>query len=126
MLNAKGTTAINTLIVSTAGEAMAPHSSTLAWRIPWTVEPGGLQSMGSRRVGHDGVINTHTYSDSVMGEEKGTLTCFFSPRVAVGYFCCFGLVHFSPAPRPGASVEVGTSGCFKTHLALLIQSISTS
>ena len=34
-------------------KAMAPHSSTLAWRIPWTEEPGGLQSMGSLRVGHD-------------------------------------------------------------------------
>ena len=32
---------------------MARHSSTLAWRIPWTEEPGGLQSMGSLRVGHD-------------------------------------------------------------------------
>ena len=32
---------------------MAPHSSTLAWKIPWVEEPGGLQSMGSRRVGHD-------------------------------------------------------------------------
>ena len=30
-----------------------PHSSTLAWKIPWTEEPGGLQSMGSPRVGHD-------------------------------------------------------------------------
>ena len=34
-------------------KAMAPHSSTLAWKIPWTEEPGGLQSMGSRRVGYD-------------------------------------------------------------------------
>ena len=33
--------------------AMAPHSSTLAWRIPWTEEPGRLPSMGSHRVGHD-------------------------------------------------------------------------
>ena len=32
---------------------MAPHSSTLAWKIPWMEEPGVLQSMGSRRVGHD-------------------------------------------------------------------------
>ena len=32
-------------------KAMAPHSSTLAWKIPWTEEPGGLQSMGSLRVG---------------------------------------------------------------------------
>ena len=34
-------------------ERMATHSSMLAWRIPWTEEPGGLQSMGSQRVGHD-------------------------------------------------------------------------
>ena len=33
-------------------KTMAPHSSTLAWKIPWTEEPGGLQSMGSLRVGH--------------------------------------------------------------------------
>ena len=33
--------------------AMAPHSSTLAWKIPWMEKPGGLQSMGSLRVGHD-------------------------------------------------------------------------
>ena len=32
---------------------MATHPSILAWRIPWTEEPGGLQSMGSQRVGHD-------------------------------------------------------------------------
>ena len=32
---------------------MAIHSSILAWEIPWTEEPGGLQSMGSERVGHD-------------------------------------------------------------------------
>ena len=34
-------------------KAMAPHSSTLAWKIPWTEEPGRLQSMGSLRAGHD-------------------------------------------------------------------------
>ena len=34
-------------------KAMAPHSSTLAWKIPWTPEPGRLQSMGSQTVGHD-------------------------------------------------------------------------
>ena len=34
-------------------KAMAPHSSTLAWKLPWMEEPGGLQSMGSLRVGHD-------------------------------------------------------------------------
>ena len=34
-------------------KAMAPHSSTLAWKIPWMEEPGRLQSMGSLRVGHN-------------------------------------------------------------------------
>ena len=34
-------------------KAMAPQSSTLAWKIPWTEEPGRLQSMGSLRVRHD-------------------------------------------------------------------------
>ena len=34
-------------------KGMATHSSVLAWRIPWTEEPGGLQSMGSQRVRHD-------------------------------------------------------------------------
>ena len=34
-------------------EEMATHSSILAWRIPWTEEPGGLPSIGSQRVGHD-------------------------------------------------------------------------
>ena len=39
-------------------KGMATHSSILAWRIAWTEEPGGLQSMGSQRVGHDGATNT--------------------------------------------------------------------
>ena len=34
-------------------EEMATHSRIIAWRIPWTEEPGGLQSMKSQRVGHD-------------------------------------------------------------------------
>jgi len=37
----------------TLEKVMAPHSSTLAWKIPWTEEPGRLQSMGLRRVRHD-------------------------------------------------------------------------
>ena len=38
---------------------MATHPSILAWKISWTEEPGGLQSMGSQRVGHNWVTNTH-------------------------------------------------------------------
>jgi len=40
-------------LVFLSEKAMAPHSSTLAWKIPWTEEPGGLQSMGSLGVRHD-------------------------------------------------------------------------
>ena len=42
-----------TTLSSFSEKAMAPHSSTLAWKISWTEEPGGLQSMGSLRVGHN-------------------------------------------------------------------------
>ena len=44
-------------------EEMATHSSVLAWRIPWSEEPGGLQSMGSQRIGH-GWACTHTHTDN--------------------------------------------------------------
>ena len=41
------------LLLFLSEKVMAPHSNTLAWKIPWTEEPGRLQSMGSLRVGHD-------------------------------------------------------------------------
>ena len=49
---------------------MAIHSSTIAWKIPWTEEPGRLQSMGSQRVGHD-------WATSCSGKTKDLF-----------YFCC--------------------------------------
>ena len=50
-----GTCRLRFVQVSGTGmeKAMAAHSSTLAWKIPWMEEPGGLQSMGSLGVGHD-------------------------------------------------------------------------
>ena len=51
-----------------AEKAIAPHSSTLAWKIPWIEEPGRLQSMGSLRVGHDWVASL---SLSCIGEGNG-------------------------------------------------------
>ena len=41
---------------------MAPHSSTLAWKIPWTEGPGGLQSMGSLGVGHDRATSLYFFT----------------------------------------------------------------
>ena len=43
-------------------EDMATHSSILAWRIPWTEDPGGLQSMVLQRLGHDLSDSTYTHS----------------------------------------------------------------
>ena len=50
---------------------MATHSSILAWRIPWTEEPGGLQSMGSQRVGHDWATSLSTLT--FLQVKKGTV-----------------------------------------------------
>ena len=44
-------------------EGMATHSSILAWDIPWTEEPGGLQFMGMQRVGHNLGTNTFTFRE---------------------------------------------------------------
>ena len=41
---------------------MAPHSSALAWKIPWAEEPGGLQSMGSQRVRHNGATSLSLFT----------------------------------------------------------------
>ena len=63
---------------------MATHSSILAWRIPWTEEPGGLKSMGSQRVGHDRRDPAHTHAwhrsrtrpaKHTCTEYKGKATC---------------------------------------------------
>ena len=48
---------------------MATHSSILVWKIPWTEEPGGLQSMGSQRVGHD-LVNERTHAHSKLSETE--------------------------------------------------------
>ena len=45
-------------------EGMAPHSSILAWRIPWTEEPGRLQSMGLQRAGHDSATKPQPLTDT--------------------------------------------------------------
>ena len=52
-------------------KGMAAHSSILAWRLPWTEKSGGLQSMGSQRVGHDWATNTVTFSYHIKGFPRG-------------------------------------------------------
>ena len=63
---------------------MAPHSSTLAWKIPWTEEPGRLQSMGSLRVGQDSATSLSlSLSLSCIGEGNGKplqCSCLENPK----------------------------------------------
>ena len=69
-------------LVLSLEKAMAPHSSTLAWKIPWTEEPGGLQSMGSLRVRHDWATPFH-FSLSCIREGNGNplqCSCLENPR----------------------------------------------
>ena len=81
---------------------MAPHSSTLAWKIQWTEEPGGLQSMGSQRVGH----NLATEQQQQQGEEVVGSPCLMYIEFKFGMMekwqeafnrrlpmCCFGSVR---------------------------------
>ena len=61
---------------------MAPHSSTLAWKIPWIEEPDGLQSMGSLRVDRTEGLHFH-FSLSCIGEGNGNplqCSCLENPR----------------------------------------------
>ena len=60
-------------------KAVAPHSNTLAWKIPWAEEPGGLQSMGSLRVGHDWA--TFTFHFHALDKEVATPSSVLAWRV---------------------------------------------
>ena len=59
------------------------HSSTLAWKIPWTEEPGGLQSMGSQRVGHDQATSLSLFT-FMHWRRKWQPTPVFSPGESQG------------------------------------------
>ena len=52
----------SSLLCTSLEKALAPHSSTLAWKIPWTEEPRRLQSMGSLRIGHDGAASLSLFT----------------------------------------------------------------
>ena len=53
MQGSKGDTEVKNRLLDYVGEGNGTHSSPLAWKFPWTEEPGRLQSMGSLRVGHN-------------------------------------------------------------------------
>ena len=72
------------LLRQASEKAMAPHSSTLAWKIPWMEEPGRLQSMGSLRVRHDWVTSLSLYT-FVHWRRKWQPTPVFLPGESQGW-----------------------------------------
>ena len=62
---------------------MAPHSSTPAWKILWMKEPDGLQSMGSRRVGHGLSDFTFTFHFHALEKEMATVSSVLAWRIPV-------------------------------------------
>ena len=106
---------------------MAPHSSTLAWKIPWMEEPGRLQSMGSRRVGHDWATSLSLFT-FLHWRRKWQPTPVFLPGESQGRGSLLGchlcgctesdmtevtsLIHISPSsqtylPSPSPSYPLG-------------------
>ena len=70
-------------------KAMAPHSSTLAWKIPWTEEPGRLQSMGLLRVGHDWATSLSLFT-VIHWRRKWQPTPVFLPGESQGWWSLVG------------------------------------
>ena len=62
-------------------KALASHSSTLVWQIPWTEEPGRLQSMGSLRVGHDSATSLSPFHFHTLEKEMATHSSVLAWRI---------------------------------------------
>ena len=75
-------------------KAMAPHSSTLAWKIPWMEEPGRLQSMGSLRVEHDWATSLSLFT-FMHWRRKWQPTPVFLPGESRGRDACWAAVYGS-------------------------------
>ena len=88
----------NWMLLSTWMEKeMATHSSILAWRIPWTEGPGGLQSTGLQRVGHDWA--TSLFKEYCVGKVKVAQLCLI---------LCNPMDYYSPWNSPDQNTEVGS------------------
>ena len=96
---------------------MAPHSSTLAWKIPWTEEPGGLQSMGSLRVGHDWATSL-----SRIGEGNGNplqCSCLENPRDGGAWWAAvYGVAQSRTQLKWVSSSSSSIDQCFRSDQSL--------
>ena len=94
-------------------EDMAIHSSILAWRIPWTGEPGGLQSIGSQRVRHDWATNTFTLVCSFIFSSLQGKADYTEELWATTHFCrAWSMLVYSNIINLAAQVLVAAHGIF--------------
>ena len=89
---------ISCVYTYTLEKAMAPHSSTLAWKIPWAEEPGRLQSMGSRRVGHNWATSLSLFT-FMCWRRKWQPTPVFLPGESQGRGSLVGCRLWGPQSR---------------------------
>ena len=110
-------------LISHSKKAMAPHSSTLAWKIPWTEEPGRLQSMGSLRVGHNWATSL-----SWIGEGNGNplqCSCLENPWDGGAWWAAvYGVAQSRIRLKQLSSSSNCSGGPFRlpTYLKLLLPS----
>ena len=101
-------------------KAMAPHSCTLAWKIPRTEEPGRLQSMGLLRVGHD-----FHFSLSCIGEGNGNplqCSCLENPRDGGAWWAAISGVAQSRTRRKRLSCSSSSSVCISIPISQMTPS----
>ena len=105
---------------------MAPHSSTLAWKIPWTEEPGGLQSMGSLELDKTKRLHFH-FSLSCIGEGNGNplqCSCLENPRDGEAWWAAvYGVAQSWTQPKRRSSSSRLCDWCqfmFSLSLNLII------
>ena len=112
---------------------MAPHSSSLAWKIPWMEEPGGLQSMGWLRVRHNWVTSL-SFSLSCIGEGNGNplqCSCLENPRDGGAWWAAvYGVARswtqlkwLDLAAAAVAAMTCNVKYLFKCLLAICISSL---
>ena len=96
------------------GKGMATHSGILAWEIPWTEEPGGLQSLGSQRVGHKWATNTFTSHMDITVHKSLLNDCAKDDTMSLSLF----FVFCYPAVR---KVNIDSFSSVVYHLNFILQ-----
>ena len=127
-------------LVEPTEKAIATHSSTLAWKIPWMEEPGGLQSMGLRRVGHDWSTSFY-FSLSCIGEGNGNplqCSCLENPMNGGAWWAAvYGVTQSltqlkwlssssSSGTKTGKKGNIGHLLCCRQHLRFSSHILSQS